>query len=166
MKVYDEAYYNMLLPMIWGTVLDIGCGACMFAKRYAEKDVVSKVYCVDKFPINERYHNPKFEHVETNITDGFSIPEKANVIVSTEFIEHITREQLEPLLKIVKEHLEMGGSFIGSTPDKKVPTTNPYHLYEYTRGELEEILKEHFEEVEMHDTGQNCVIWHAQYPLL
>lgn len=131
--------------------------------RFIEAD---KVYAIDKFPISERMYDDKVISLEADLTKKVSLPKGIDCIVSTEFIEHITKEQFLNLLVEVKKCLKADGKFIGSTPNKICPTTNPYHLYEFTLGELTEILKEHFKEVESFDNGQNCIIWNANTPLL
>lgn len=156
--LYDQDYYKYLLPLCKGVVLDLGCGAGMMT-RLIEAD---KIYAIDKFPINERlYVGDRFISSEQDITKGFTVPEKVDCVVSTEFIEHITKEDFIKLLPRIKDCLKDGGIFIGSTPNKIVPTTNPYHLYEYTLDELEEILKEHFKTVTIFDNGKYCSIWNA-----
>lgn len=157
---YDWEYYKVLLPHIIGDVLDIGSGALMFVKEYSKKDNVMSVTCLDKFQ-------------EINIPDKVFLQEwicpqplpdlvTFNTIVSTEFIEHIEREQLEPLLGQIVKIMGEYSQFIGSTPNKKVPTQNPYHLYEYTLNELKEIFDKYFSQVEMYDNGQNCTVWVCQ----
>jgi 2-polyprenyl-3-methyl-5-hydroxy-6-metoxy-1,4-benzoquinol methylase len=156
---YDWAYYNALMPFITGYVLDIGAGAGMFAKEYAKKEEVEKVYCIDKY-------TEQLPELDKIIKINWVCPEKLPVagkfetIVSTEFIEHIEREQLEPLLEQIKEQLHEGGVFVGSTPNKQVSTTNPYHLYEYTLSELTEIFEKYFSDVKTWDTNVDfCTVW-------
>lgn len=155
---YDRAYQRDLLPLS-GIVLDLGCGVGMFTKEIK----ADKIYAIDKFPISERiYTGSHIISAEADITKGFSVPEKVDYVVSTEFIEHITKEDFLNLLPQIKEALKNGGIFCGSTPNKIAPTTNPYHLYEYTLEELREILKQTFSTVEIYDNGFHCLIWKAQ----
>lgn len=171
---YDWAYYNALMPYITGNVLDIGAGAGMFVKEYSKKEEVNTVTCLDKYteelPELDKVTRidwvcpqelPKIT-VDLELVYGGSVPidKKFNTIVSTEFIEHIEREQLEPLLEQIRENLLIGGVFVGSTPNKQVPTTNPYHLYEYTLQELTEIFEQYFSEVKTWDTNVDfCTVW-------
>lgn len=157
MVKYDWAYYNALLPHITGHVLDIGCGAGMFAVEYAKKEEVTSVVGVDKYT-DEMPVGGKIKAHKWGI--GKDLPEGTyHTIVSTEFIEHIEREQLEPLLEQIKDKLKNGGVFVGSTPNKISPTTNPYHLYEYTLPELKEIFEKYFGTIQMWDNGQFCTVW-------
>ncbi len=164
MKKYDWAYYSQLLPHISGEVLDIGCGAGMFVREYAKRDEVASVLAIDKYveemPQLDKVHSERF-----TIPDELGYSEdsaKFDTIVSTEFVEHIERNKLEPLLEFVRNSLKDGGLFVGSTPNKIAPTTNPYHLHEYTLSELLSIYKPYFTEVEMWDNGQNCTLWKAK----
>lgn len=155
--LYDESYYKVLTPHITGDVLDIGAGALMFVKRYIDNPNVKSVTAIDKF--EEDYTAERLKKI------SWICPEplpwgKFDTIVSTEFIEHIKRKELEPLLEQIKSRLK--GKFVGSTPNKKVPTTNPYHLYEYTLDELRDIFNKYFSKVQMSDTGQNCIVWMAE----
>jgi len=156
---YDTAYQKDLLPILKGIVLDLGCGVGMFTKEI----VADKIYAIDRFPISERiYTGANIISAEKDLTEGFSISEKVDCVVSTEFIEHITKEDFLKLLNQVKDCLKDGGIFCGSTPNKVVPTTNPYHLYEYTLEELRDILQTKFKKVEIYDNGFYCLIWKAQ----
>jgi len=157
---YDWEYYNVLLPHITGSVLDIGSGALMFVKEYIKKDDVTEVHCFDKF--QEQEVPDKVTCTEWVCPEVLPIKEKFDTIVSTEFIEHIEREQLEPLLEQIVKKMHKDSKFVGSTPNKICPTENPYHLYEYTLPEQLEIFKNYFSRIEMFDNGQNCTVWVVQ----
>lgn len=159
---YDESYYKELEPHITGQVLDIGAGALMFVRRYIDKEDIEMVITADKYQDEEFTHDKlcKKEWVcPQELPSGMY-----DTIVSTEFVEHIERSQFEPLIKQVVERLNEDGKFVGSTPNKVVPTTNPYHLYEYTLDELKEILERYFKAVEISDTGHFCSVWVASQP--
>lgn len=158
---YDWEYYKQLLPSITGEVLDLGAGAGMFIKEYARKEEVTSIIAVDKYIDELPTHIEKLTAVQAILPD-FQIDKKFDTIVSTEFVEHITREEFEPFLENVKKHLKETGVFIGSTPNKISQTTNPYHLYEYTLSELLGIMKNYFTEVEAWDNSQNCTLWLAK----
>jgi 2-polyprenyl-3-methyl-5-hydroxy-6-metoxy-1,4-benzoquinol methylase len=157
--LYDESYYHALRGEIKGDVLDIGAGALMYVKRYINNPGVKSVTAIDKF--REDYQANKLKLIDWVCPQELPKGE-FDTIVSTEFIEHIERDQLEPLLEQICERLT--GKFVGSTPNKKVPTTNPYHLYEYTLSELQGILKKYFKKVKIKDTGYNCTVWIAEQP--
>lgn len=161
MVKYDWKYYEQLLPYISGEVLDLGCGAGMFIEQYSKKDDVVSVLGLDKF-IEEAPVLPKVTYEKFILPDELGVSKDSaqfDTIVSTEFLEHIEREKLESLLEKVKGLLKLDGIFVGSTPNKKKETTNPYHLYEYTLNELASIFHNYFSDVEIWDNGQNCVNW-------
>lgn len=161
---YDEAYYFELTNWGWirGKVLDIGAGALMFVKKYSSLGKVESILAIDKHEEDYQQTGIKLQKWEM----GQDLPKgKFDTIVSTEFIEHITREQFDDLLEQIKDRLADGGNFVGSTPNKVQPTTNPYHLYEYTLDELKGILENNFEEVKIYDTGKYCTVWKASKPI-
>lgn len=160
---YDESYYHALTNygQIKGDVLDIGAGALMFVKKYISIPMVKSVLAIDKH--QEDYQAAKLKLRKWDISE--KLPQgKFDTIVSTEFIEHITREQFDELLPQIKERLTKDGVFLGSTPNKVSPTTNPYHLYEYTLEELRGILDKNFHNVQAWDTGKYCTVWVASKP--
>lgn len=160
---YDESYYHALTNYghIKGDVLDIGAGALMFVKKYIADPRVTSVLALDKH--QEDYQAAKLKLKSWHMPD--KLPEgKYDTIVSTEFIEHISREHFDELLPQIKNRLAKAGNFLGSTPNKVAPTTNPYHLYEYTLDELKEILEHNFKSVQIWDTGKYCTVWIASGP--
>ena len=158
-RQYDWLYYNALLPHITGKVLDIGSGALMFVKEYAQKQDVTSIECLDKFL--EEYSPEKVICTEWVCPQDLPLKGNFDTIVSTEFVEHIEREQFEPLLEQIVKTMHKDSKFIGSTPNKLVPTVNPYHLYEYTKDELHEILSKYFPKVETYLVRNDCTVWIA-----
>lgn len=161
MRVYDWAYYKQLMPLIHGDVLDVGCGAGIFIEHYSKDSTVKSVLAIDKY-LQDIPELPKVETKEWMSPEKIPTRKKFNTIVSTEFVEHIKREEFEPLLIQINKLLKKDGIFIGSTPNKIAPTTNPYHLYEYTLAELLSIMRKYFSEVEAWDNGQFCTLWKAK----
>lgn len=157
---YDWAYYDVLLPSITGRVLDIGCGVGMFAGVYGKKEEVTEIIGLDKFE-DETDKPEKMQLINWMCPEKLPVYGKFDTIVSTEFIEHIEREQLEPLLEQIVEMMDENSVFVGSTPNKISPTTNPFHLYEYTLPEQKEIFEKYFSRLEMWDNGQYCTVWKA-----
>lgn len=164
-RSYDEAYYNALLPFIKGEVLDVGCGAGMFIIEYSKKDDVVSVVGIDKYIDEMPTDNPKVVAMQFKLPEEFGVSKdsaKFDTVVATEFLEHIKREDLEPMLEKIKAVMQPDALFVGSTPNKITETTNPYHLYEYTLTELVGILKNYFSDVQAWDTGKNCTVWIAK----
>lgn len=162
---YDWVYYKQLMPYIKGEVLDIGAGAGMFTKEYVKKDEVISVIAIDKYTDELPQDHPKITVGKFDLPDELGVSKESatfDTIVATEFLEHIERNKLEPLLEKVKALLKPKGQFVGSTPNKISPTKNPYHLYEYKLSELASILRKFFKYVEIWDDGENCSLWVAQ----
>ena len=160
---YDLNYHKEILLRVKGKVLDLGCGAGILSSKIASKDEVEIVYAVDKFPAWQRSYKagPKLASRECNLTkDWPDLPKQFDTVVATEFIEHITREELLVLLPKIKEVLK--GEFIGTTPIKVQPTKNPYHLQEYTMEELREVLAPFFKDIVITNIGNYCQLWIAQ----
>lgn len=68
--------------------------------------------------------------------------------VSFQVIEHIPNDSL--FVKEIHRVLKKGGKFIVSTPNIKTTLTrNPWHIREYTKEELHQLLSKYFSSVEM-----------------
>ena len=71
-----------------------------------------------------------------------------DVIVSVEVLEHVDED--EKFVSEVRRVLKTDGIFVMTTPNGDwVPNTNPDHRRHYRREQLEEILKLHFDEVDV-----------------
>lgn len=149
---YDYSYYELLKPYIKGDVLDIGSGEGLFVDFY--KDNTTSVKMLDKFDNgrNEIWHI------------GEKIEGKYDTIVSTEFIEHITENELDNLLTNIKDLLKENGKFIGSTPNVDNPSGNPFHLREYNIPQLKEKLQNYFNDVEIREFLVSGQIFICQNP--
>lgn len=143
-KKYDLCYYGAILPWVHGDVLDIGSGTGMLDLEMAKKSDVKSILAVDKLAPYERLQDPKIEHIQRDITDGLNLDKQFDTIVSSEFIEHISEQELDKLLSEVYFLLKDGGVFVGSTPNSGTHSGNPYHIKEYSVGELEAKLKRYF----------------------
>ncbi|MFC2154015.1 class I SAM-dependent methyltransferase [Candidatus Altiarchaeota archaeon] len=87
--------------------------------------------------------------------EAISFPDDSfDHVVSFENLEHL--EHPEKMLAGVRRVLKNGGVLILSTPNKKSfrqidgKPINPFHIREFTKEELEGMLKEHFSEVEFY----------------
>lgn len=87
-------------------------------------------------------------------------PESVEIFVSLETIEHI--DAAEKFLEEVVRTLTDGGSFVCSTPNRRITMPgkslsdrpwNPFHVREYSDQEFVQLLREYFNEVEIF--GQN-----------
>lgn len=132
------------------TVLDFGCGSgygSEYFSRFTKKKVIG--YDIDKITIginNEFYKNVKnLEFLVDPDKLGFY-----DLIAAFQVIEHIDSKILNLTLKFLKNHLNKVGILIISTVNKNLTSYKlkkpvmPYHVREFTAGELRDLLKQHF----------------------
>lgn len=141
-------------PLGGGRVLDVACGLG-FGSRLLAK-TAGEVYGVDHDQVSivlakaswSQQSNLKFY-----LSDAAKTPFANNFfdgVVSLETIEHLP--DYDRFLQEVNRVLKPKGTFILSTPDRKVTQEilldtsyrNPFHLHEFSRSELEEILSRYF----------------------
>lgn len=140
-RAYFKLYADQLLPLCKGNVLDIGCGEGWLTKQIASRAAVESIIAVDKFIEQPKAtQDIKITYVHAILPDELTCKQQFNTIISTEFVEHITQEDLEKLLPNIHKWLKDDGQFLGSTPNKLVPTINPFHLREYTKDELQALF--------------------------
>lgn len=162
---YFESYAPILAKKSYRKVMDIGCGYGYLTKRIADNKNVEKVIGVDKIE-DFRCKHPKVEYISQNLAEDTKLPSGFDVIVSSEFIEHLTEEDFRELLFKIKDSLNDDGIFIGSTPCNptrlKVFSGSPFHLREYNENDLTNILGEYFKIVEVSAISDFCLIWEAR----
>lgn len=160
---YFRAYADKLKPLVHGEVLDLGCGEGWLTKELAALPSVTSILAVDKFSDQPaENHDEKIEYVASDIPSEFSTDKQFDTVVSTEFIEHITEEHLRLILPKIKTWLKPGGIFLGSTPDRIVPTTNEFHLKEYTIAELESLFAEFKLVGQFSNPIKGLIIWNTK----
>ncbi len=142
--------YEAAQPYIKGDLLEIGCGEgrgvellVQKADSYTAIDKIATV--VDK--LKQKYPNvhllnmfvPPFEGIADNTFDR---------IVTFQVIEHIEDDDF--FVKEIQRVLKLGGFAIITTPNIKMSLTrNPWHIREYTKEELLQMLRKYFSKVEM-----------------
>lgn len=159
-KDYFRMYAKLILPLVRGKVLDIGCGQGWLTKEMAEIPEVDMIDGVDKFseqPVENQ--DAKITYVKAILPDINTDAEQFDTIVSTEFIEHITQPDLEMLLPKIHKWLKPDGLFLGSTPNKVQPTTNPFHLREYTAEELKPLFEKYNFRGEFDFPRRDLIVW-------
>lgn len=138
-------------------VLDIACGSGYGTKLLSEE--AKKVIGVDiskkviEFAIGN-YSSDKTKYVVSDCS-LIDFPKKYfDIIVSFETIEHLEREKLEMFMEKCESFLRDDGAMYISTPNKKItsPFTdfplNKFHVHEFSKKELENLLKKHFVNIE------------------
>lgn len=163
---YVTEYMNWITPQVFGRVCDVGSGFGYPTEKYANKENVSIVITNDKYYDEVRtVKHPKITRYTMPTEDFISVEQdKFDCITCTEHIEHLEIPTQFALLEWTKKHLKEGGLFLGSMPDVE-RSTNPFHIQEYTHQKWEEILKQHFQEVQVVVLIPNLLyVWKAAKP--
>lgn len=157
--VQKEAYFIALNNYLkeGDEVLDVGAGIgyglnllAIRAKHVSGVDIDEKA--IDYCERHVRGKNPKLKDLK--VYDGYHLPYKDksfDVITSIDVIEHVEKydEFITELLRVARK------AVILSTPNRRPEYTNPdgtprnyWHLREWNRKELNDILKKHGVKVE------------------
>ncbi|MCR4275184.1 MAG: class I SAM-dependent methyltransferase [Candidatus Wolfebacteria bacterium] len=163
---YFESYAGVLAGNAYGKVLDLGCGHGYLTERISKNENVKNVIGVDKIESFRRF-NPKIKYLTMDLAGDLSVlPNDFDVVISSEFIEHISEENFKKLLIKITQILKPEGIFIGSTPmnptNYKVFSGSKFHVREYNKKDLGNILKDFFNDVSIFSNSQYCLIWEAK----
>lgn len=132
-------------------VLDVACGEGYGSYLLAEEAHSVTGIDVDSEAVKHaqrRYIRPNLEFVQA---DALSLPVESgsiDIVVSFETIEHLDNH--DALLTEFRRVLHPRGKLVLSSPDKASYSddsgySNPFHVRELYRAELEELLERHFE---------------------
>ena len=151
--------YQQVIPFIYDkNIIDIACGSgwgSYLLAEYAESvrgvDISEEAVSYAK----SSYKLPNLSYAQGDIT---AIPEKDKkfkVVVSIETFEHVPHDSIKKLIKESHRVLDNKGYFIFTTPDGAVFPYHPkdkseergYHLWHYTKDELEELLNPIYDHV-------------------
>jgi len=164
---YFEKYATALLEKAAGRVLDIGCGHGYLTRRLAQKSEVSEVVAIDKIQ-DFSFENDKIKFQSADFSKNYYLPQGFDTIVSSEFIEHLAEEDYRALLSEITKSLHPEGKYLGSTPLNPTPykvfSGSRFHLREYNKKDLENILREYFENVFVAPLSEYCLFWEASHP--
>lgn len=142
--------YVLAQDFVQGDVLEVGCGEGRGidlildkAKSYTAIDKIEPV--IDQ--LRKKYPSGKF--VSGNIPPLTQFADKSfDRIFSFQVIEHIEDDHL--FLKEINRVLKPGGIALITTPNRlRSLSRNPWHIREYTAGELTDLAKKYFSKVEM-----------------
>ncbi len=136
-------------------VLSIGCFI-----GYGEEILASnakKVVAIDEDleAINFAKKTRSKKNIEFKKIDALELPFKENtfdVITAFQLIEHIQPNSLPDFLEKMKSLLKPGGLLIITTPNRKFRLLpfqkpfNPEHFQEFTKRDLEQVLRKNFQE--------------------
>ena len=153
---YDEARhqaaYEYARTLAEGkSVLDAGCGEGTNSQslRDVARQVTGVDYSKDAIEYCRRTWqggNLRFEHVDLTHPEGFD--ETFDLVTNFQVLEHI--EDDRAFLEALRARLAPGGVLLLTTPNRLMSfSENPYHVREYTAGELRELLESVFSEVQV-----------------
>jgi 2-polyprenyl-3-methyl-5-hydroxy-6-metoxy-1,4-benzoquinol methylase len=132
-------------------VLDAACGVGYGTSILSQKskNIIGIDYSKTAIKLAKKnYQNKKIKFFESDIIN-FKFEKKFDAIVSLETLEHISKKNGIKWIKKCYNLLKKDGIFVCSSPllrirDGKPFITNPHHLHEMKRAELENILKKTF----------------------
>lgn len=144
--------YHKASEIVSGRVLEIGTGMGYGVRIVAPH--TEEFITIDKSeayaePLPENAHFLQMAAPPIRFED-----ESFDYVISFQVIEHIKQDK--EFVKEVWRVLKKGGRFIVSTPNAPMSLTrNPWHVREYTGGELQALLGSEFSEVEMYGVNGN-----------
>jgi SAM-dependent methyltransferase len=162
---YMQGYMAVILPQTRGRVLDLGCGHGYITREIAERVEVTQVVGIDKI-LDFRCPHSKVTYRTQDLVVSPRLPDGFDIIVATDFIEHIPEAALLTLLPSVRDALRDGGIFIGSTPANHTQAAtysgSPYHVREYQPAVLQAYFERYFIDVRLEQRPQAVMIWSAR----
>jgi len=165
-REYLEQYAAVVLPYAFGRVLDLGCGHGYLTYKIACRPEVDEVVGIDKITAFRCPHT-KVTYGTQDLVNDSSLPGGFDLILATEFIEHIPEAALLNLLPNIREALRDGGLFVGSTPPNPTAAArfsdSPFHAREYQPAVLRAYLERHFADVRLEQHGA-FMSWTARKP--
>ncbi len=141
--------YDFATKLICGKVLEVGSGEGYGIEILAP--LATEYMAIDKFQTQLPVSAQKFKQVSFRQVSVPPLPFEDNcfdAVVSFQVIEHI--EEDEALVKEIHRVLKPGGVLVLTTPNRTMSLTrNPWHVREYTPGELKALLNRYFAKTDM-----------------
>jgi 2-polyprenyl-3-methyl-5-hydroxy-6-metoxy-1,4-benzoquinol methylase len=163
-SAYVEAYTTLVYPYLSGRVLDLGCGHGYLTCRMAERFGVTDVVGIDRIR-DFRCAHAKVRFMSQDLARAPELPAGFDVVVATEFIEHLPEAAFTALLPQISAALKPGGRFVGSTPPNPTAAStfsgSPFHEREYQPETLEALLRKVFADVIVRVHGSELMTWVA-----
>jgi ubiquinone/menaquinone biosynthesis C-methylase UbiE len=157
--------YIIIAEKVTGDLLEVGCGEGRGIAHMLPR--VRSYSAIDKIaPVIEQL---KKQYPQAALLSGNIPPLRAysdntfDCVVSFQVIEHIQDDHT--FLKEINRVLKPGGQAYLTTPNRPMSLSrNPWHIREYTAGELTQLAQKYFSQVEMKGiTGNEKVMrYHEQ----
>lgn len=164
---YLAAYSQFLISRTYGRVLDVGCGHGYLTVKIAAHPRVTSVVGVDKIA-DFRSKHANVEYRTNDITGPEDFPGKFDVIVASEFVEHLSEEDHKKVLIKIAKALKPDGIYIGSTPRNptrfKTFSGSRWHVREYNEKDLAGLLRVFFNDVRVTALSEYGLAWEAKGP--
>lgn len=133
-----------------GRVADLGCGSGYGTASLARAGV--RVVGIDRVAPDRAHRGGPTAFLRSDLEAlPFATP-AFDLVVSFQVIEHLSDPRA--YLGAIAALLRPGGSALLTTPNHLTSDgVNPYHVHEYVSDELAELLRGHFDDVEMRGIG-------------
>lgn len=136
-------------------VLDIACGTGYGSKLMAEAGAEKVVGGdIEEGAIREAQALKRIDNLDFLVVNAMKMPfaeKEFDIVVSFETIEHLSNP--EKFIKEIARVLKSGGYLILSTPNriatKKIGIDNPFHLREFAKREIAQLLSDYFGKIEI-----------------
>lgn len=150
---HHAAYEYALSRVDGGRVLDLGCGSGYGTQRLAAGSE-ALVVGIDRIAPDAESRASGAHFARADIR-GMPLRERSfDRVVSFQVIEHLLDPA--PYLRAIAGFLREDGLAILTTPNLAMSDrVNPYHVHEYEAGELAEVLRPWFHEVEVLGIGMS-----------
>jgi SAM-dependent methyltransferase len=143
-----RARYRFAARYVHGKrVLDIACGAGFGLQMLRQAGAYAVGMDLDTQALREAQPITGPSVAQANALLLPIADERVDVVSSFETIEHVT--DAAAFIAELRRVLRPGGMLILSTPNREFgpPTSNPYHIQEFSRAELHALLRQAFAEV-------------------
>lgn len=127
------------------SILDIGCGKGNFLLNVEKNIKHKRLVGVD---VSDTFlpQSSNVEFIKANILD-FDIGEKFDIIISDNVLEHISPNDMDIHLKLVKQHLKEDGIFIALTPNRLFGPHDVTRIVDYTYSNQIKAMGTHLNEM-------------------
>ena len=130
------------------SILEVGCGFGVLSKELSRFGCVTGMDLSPKGIEIARQNNPGITFFHGDVLNYEFGDDKYDIVVNSEVIEHIPREDRQRFINVLADRLKPGGYLVLTTPNKDVSDgISTFQLIEehFTRSELMCLLEPRFE---------------------